>query len=56
MSNSNKIYSDLAEHLPFLNEALEPYLVLNMIGKGTFGMVFKAIKKDTQEKVAIKIV
>ena len=38
------------------NETWERFLIIKLIGKGSFGQVVEAIDTTTQEKVAIKII
>ena len=38
-----------------LKELSENYEIIKKIGNGSFGQVYKAISKDDQEMVAIKI-
>ncbi|XP_070500537.1 cyclin-dependent kinase 12-like [Chironomus tepperi] len=40
----------------FKNKSFEKYKVLEQVGKGTYGKVFKAIDLDTEETVAMKYI
>jgi len=41
---------------PFYYKKVEKYMLINKIGEGQFGKVFKSVDQETDQQVAIKVV